>query len=65
MLLKLENKIGTVSSKQISEKLAKLGYKIDKKMIKIDNPISSLGITKVEVELHKKVKCIININLMK
>ena len=56
---------GTVSSKQISEKLAKLGYKIDKKMIKIDNPISSLGITKVEVELHKKVKCIININLMK
>ena len=56
---------GTVSSKQISEKLASLGFKIDKKDIKIDNPISSLGVTKVEIELHKKVKFIININLVK
>ena len=56
---------GTVSSKQISEKLASLGFKIDKKDIKIDNPISTLGVTKVEIELHKKVKFIININLVK
>ena len=56
---------GTVSSKQISDKLKTLGYNVDKRLIKIDNPISTLGVTKVEIELHKKVKFWININLVK
>lgn len=56
---------GTVSSKQISEKLANMGYKIDKKCIKINDTISTLGITQVDIELHKKVKFKININLVK
>ena len=56
---------GTVSSKQISEKLKEMGYKIDKKAIKIDFPIASLGTTNVEIELHKKVKFIIKIVLVK
>ena len=76
---KLENKIiefkvktgaqdkvfGTVSSKQISEKLNEMGYKIDKKCIKVNGSIASLGVTNVEVELHKKVKFSIGINLIK
>lgn len=61
-----EDKVfGTISSKQISEKLKEMGYVIDKKCIKINNAISSLGITKVEIELHKKVKFNINIELVK
>lgn len=56
---------GTVSSKQISDKLKTLGYNVDKRLIKIDSPISTLGVTKVEIELHKKVKFWININLVK
>lgn len=61
-----EDKVfGTISSKQISEKLTEMGYKIDKKCIKINDQISNLGITKVEIELHKKVKFTININLVK
>ena len=61
-----EDKVfGTVSSKQISDKLLELGYKIDKKSIKISDQISSLGTTVVEIELHKKVKFNININLVK
>ena len=56
---------GTVSSKQICEKLNSMGYKIDKKCIKIENAICNLGITKVEIELHKEVKFLINISLVK
>lgn len=56
---------GTISSKQISDKLSEMGYKIDKKCLKINTPISCLGMTSVEVELHKKVKFNININLVK
>lgn len=56
---------GTVSSKQISEKLKDMGYTIDKKCIKISNTISSLGVTAVEIELHKRVKFNINIELVK
>ena len=43
---------GTISNKQISEKLKDMGYKIDKKCIKSDIAISSLGVTKVVIELH-------------
>ena len=56
---------GTISSKQISDKLKEMGYKIDKKNIKINGNLSTLGITNVEVKLHKKVKFNIKINLIK
>lgn len=61
-----EDKVfGTVSSKQISDKLKEMGYKIDKKCIKINDAISTLGITNVEVELHKKVKFNLKVSLVK
>ncbi len=61
-----EDKVfGTISSKQISDKLKEMGYKIDKKNIKINDAISSLGIAKVEVELHREVKFNLNIKLVK
>lgn len=56
---------GTISSKQIVEKLKDMGYKIDKKCIKSDVAISSLGVTKVSIELHKKVKFDLNVELVK
>ncbi len=56
---------GTVSSKQISDKLNMLGYYIDKKNIFIGTPLSSLGTYKVKIKLHKKVEFIINIKLVK
>lgn len=56
---------GTVSSKQISERLKEMGYAIDKKNIKIDNPIASLGVTNVTIELHKQVTFTIKIVLVK
>ena len=56
---------GTISTKQIASKLLEMGYKIDKKHIKIDAPIASLGTTLVKIELHKKVKFDIKIVLEK
>ena len=46
---------GSISSKQISEKLTDIGYKIDKKEINIDLPINSIGIHIIKVMLHKEV----------
>lgn len=56
---------GTVSLKQISDKINELGYDIDKKCILIDTPLSSLGTYKVKIKLHKKVEFNINIKLIK
>ena len=55
---------GTISSKQIAEELAKLGFAIDKKCIH-NNTIDVLGTHNVLIELHKKVKFNIKIVLKK
>lgn len=56
---------GKISSKQIYTELKNKGYEIDKKMIKIDVPINSLGTTNVKVKLHKKVEANLKIELYK
>ena len=56
---------GNISIKRIHKKIQDLGYSIDKKCIHIITPIDTLGITQVEIELHKKVKFNINIYLKK
>ena len=56
---------GNISSKQISEELKKMGYIIDKKCIKIEFPIDSIGTHLIPVELHKKVKFELKITLKK
>lgn len=51
-----EGKIfGSISTKQIADELNKKGFNIDKKKIKSDITIDSLGVHNVELELHKKV----------
>lgn len=51
---------GTISSKQVSEKLNELGFKIDKRQIKMD-PIKSFGFNEIEIELQKDVVCKVNV----
>lgn len=46
---------GSVSSKQISDELSKLGFKVDKKKILLDDALTTLGYHNVKIELHKKV----------
>lgn len=55
---------GSISSKQIKEKLIELGYDINKNAITLDYMIDTLGIHKVKVVLHKKVIAIINISVV-
>ena len=54
---------GTISSKQISDELKKIGYEIDKRKITCDHTIESLGTHVVDIELHKKVIAKINITV--
>ena len=48
---------GTVSTKQIAEKLNELNYKVDKKQILINESLNVLGTHLVNINLHKKVNC--------
>lgn len=54
---------GTISTKQISEKLNELNYKIDKKQIVIDGSLNTIGTHYVKLNLHKKVECTLKIVL--
>ena len=61
----MDKVFGNVSSKQIAEYLNKMGYKVDKKQIQIDAPWDTLGVHNVTVELHKRVRFNIRVNLVK
>ena len=56
---------GQISSKQIVSELLKKGIDIDKKKIKIDVPINNLGVTNVNIVLHKKVEATLKVELQK
>lgn len=56
---------GSISAKQIEESLKNKGFTINKKQIKIDNPIASLGFHNVKIELHKQVIATLKIQLVK
>ncbi|NLA34007.1 MAG: 50S ribosomal protein L9 [Tenericutes bacterium] len=60
-----DNKMfGSITSKQIVEELAKKGYQLNRKQIKVTN-ITSLGIHSVIIELYKDIKAIIKIEIKK
>lgn len=61
-----EDKVfGSISSKQISEKLKENGFNIDKKNIKTNNEVNVLGTHTVYITLHKNVVCELPIILKK
>lgn len=60
-----ERMFGQISTKQIKAELNKLGYSIEKTNIKLDHPITSLGIHNVDIELHKEVTATIKVKVSK
>ena len=56
---------GQISSKQIKTKLDEKGYNVNKTQIKMEYPITSLGMHEVTIELHKKVNAIIKVKVEK
>ncbi len=60
------NKVfGSVSTKQIKEELDKLKFNIDRKQIKLDEALSSLGYHNVNIEIYKDVIGVIKVKLEK
>ena len=55
----------SLSTKQIHSELLKNNVNIDKKKIKLENPISSLGFHNVTIELRKDVSAKLNIQVVK
>lgn len=56
---------GSISPKQIVEELKNKKYEIDKKQIKLNDSLDTLGFHNVSIELHKKVVATLKIELQK
>ena len=56
---------GSISSKQICDKLSKIGYNIEKKQIVINDNLSMIGNFYVDIVLHKKVVAKVGVELLK
>lgn len=56
---------GSISAKQIKDKLQEQNINIDKKMIDINNPISSLGYHNINIVLYQDVIATIKIHVVK
>ena len=62
----VEDKVfGSISSKQIKEELEKKNINIDKKQIKIENDLASLGYHNVKIDLYKEIGAILKVKLEK
>ncbi|RKD22893.1 50S ribosomal protein L9 [Ammoniphilus oxalaticus] len=55
---------GAVSSKQIADALKKENLKIDRRKLVLDEPIKTLGVTKVPVKLHPDVTGELNVHVV-
>lgn len=56
---------GSITTKQISEELSKMGFDIDKKKIELKGELNTLGTHVVKVTLHKVVSLDLNVVLTK
>lgn len=54
---------GAITSKQIAEALEKHKIVIDKRKIVLDDPIRTLGVTKVPVKLHSEVTATLSVQV--
>ncbi|MFS0646043.1 50S ribosomal protein L9 [Siminovitchia sp. 179-K 8D1 HS] len=55
---------GSITNKQIADELNKTHeIKIDRRKIELDQPIRSLGVTKVPVKLHPEVTATLNVHV--
>ncbi|MEJ2238941.1 MAG: 50S ribosomal protein L9 [Gemmatimonadales bacterium] len=56
---------GSITSADIAEKLAELGYELDKRIIELEEPIKMIGIYKVPIRLHPEVKAELRVWVVK
>ncbi len=56
---------GSVSTKTIVSYLKEMGISVDKKEIRLEIPLTSLGSYDIEIKLHKKVSAVLKVTLVK
>jgi len=56
---------GSISVKQIKDELTKKNFKIDKKQIEIENPITTLGFHHIKINLFQDVIAEIKVHVVK
>ena len=56
---------GSISVKQIKDELSKKGYQIEKNMIEIISPVSSLGFHNVNINLYPEIVATIKVHVIK
>ncbi len=54
---------GSITGKEISEELSKMGFSVDKKDIVMDKAIKTEGAFEVELKLYKGVSCKLKLNV--
>ena len=55
---------GSITSKEISEGLAKLGYEFDKRKIELKEPLKTIGNYQISIKLHPEVTAKINLEIV-
>ncbi len=55
---------GSISTKQISDELKKIGIKIDKKNITTSEALSTIGTHEVDIKLYKKINAKLRVILL-
>lgn len=55
---------GAITNKQIADVLKKQGIQIDRRKIELDEPIRSLGCTKVPVKIHPEVTATLTVHVV-
>ncbi|MDB4866316.1 MAG: ribosomal protein [Cohnella sp.] len=55
---------GAITSKQIAEALEKQKITVDKRKIELDEPIRTLGVTKVQLKLYPDVKGTLSVQVV-
>lgn len=55
---------GSITSKEISEKLTEKGFEIEKKKIELKEPIKAIGYYKITVKLHPEVSAVFNLEVV-
>jgi len=56
---------GSVTSGDIQDLLKSQGYEIDRKIIRLEEPIKALGVYTVPIKLHRDVDCSIKVWVVK
>ena len=61
-----ENKMyGSVTSKDVEEAFKGIGVELDRKKIQLDDPIKTLGLSEVQIELHPEVTAKLRVEVIK